>query len=738
MNALAQTDRLRSLYEISTLLTRYEGFGRTLPEVVAVAARALPIRTAVLLLGAHPSPQSHAWKTDDVDETHLSIALARARETYAWFTEEPALSERDSSPPSIRGLPGAPPSAPADSDRLTAVASPTSCFLLLPLLVERGRVFGVLQVEGAAPLDEADVSFVNAAANQVAVAIERQAAIDDAEARVRAQLDFTRALTQSLGEGIIATDVDGRITFLNPAAEYLLGWTESALLGTYAPHALRVQTAEGRVLGAGQCPLVRTLETFERLASDENSFIGRDGVAVPVSYTSTPMRSAGRCTGAVLVFRDVLAVKLAERTQRLLSSASAALAESLDYRTTLAALVRCAVPAFADCCFVDEVEEGVDRVDDAMAARTAKEDSGVHVRYALPPSPTRARRPATLGSDRAVLVESVSDATLADLADEEHVALLRGSGVRSLVAVPLCVRGRTFGVLTLGMAASGRQYTEADLPFAEEIGRRAAIAIDNARLHRETEVAVRDRQDILAMVSHDIRTPLNVVYMAATSLLERRRPGRDVRDLDRREIEMIERAAKRMNRMTMDLLDVSSIEAGHLAVDVRAVATCAIISDLLEATARGAASKAVRLVVGPVDPLLMVCCDHGRILQVLENIVTNAIKFTPTGGLIELTVEPRGDFVRIAVANTGLGIVPSRVPHVFERYWQAKETAATGRGLGLFIAKGIVEAHGGTIGVESEVGEGTTFFFTLRRVLAPLASVTERPASAAEDTVKAG
>jgi PAS domain S-box-containing protein len=714
MNALAQTDRLRHLYEISTLLTRYEGFGRTLPEVVAVAARALPIRTAVLLLGAHPSPESHAWNTDDVDEAHLAVALTRARETYAWFTGEPAPSERDSSPPSIRGLPSRDSSAHLDSGESIAVDSTNSYFLVLPLLVERGRIFGVLQVEGAAPLDEADVSFVNAAANQVAVAIDRQAAIDDAEARVRAQLDFTRALTQSVGEGIIATDVDGRITFVNPAAERLLGWTEPSLLGTYAPHALRVQTAEGRVLGAAQCPLMRTLETFERFASDEHSFIGRDGVAVPVSYTSTPMRSAGRRTGAVLVFRDVLAVTLAERTQRLLASASAALAESLDYRTTLAALVRCAVPAFADCCFVDEVEGGP----------------------SAPSTRTRSRWPATLGPDRAVLVESLSDLTLAELAEEEHVALLRRSGVRSLVVVPLCVRGRTFGVLTLGMAASGRCFTEADLPFAEEIGRRAAIALDNARLHRETEAAVRDRQDILAMVSHELRTPLSVVYMAATSLLERR-PHRDVRDPDRHELEMIERAAKRMNRMTRDLLDVSSIEAGHLAVEPRAVAIRTIIGDLLEASARRAAARSVRLVAGPLDPLLLVCCDHERILQVLENLVSNALKFTPIGGLVELTVEARGELVWIAVANTGSEIASSLVPHVFERYRQAKETAAMGRGLGLFIAKGIVEAHGGTIGVESEVGKGTTFFFTLRRALAPLASATERPASSTDDAVKA-
>jgi PAS domain S-box-containing protein len=714
MNAVAQTDRLRHLYEISTLLTRYEGFGRTLPEVVAVAARALPIRTAVLLLGAHPSPESHAWKTDDVDEAHLSAALVRARETYAWFTDQPALSERDSAPPSILGLPRGPDGA--DSDPSIAVESPHAYFLVLPLLVERGRVFGVLQVEGAAPLDEADVSFVNAAANQVAVAIDRQALIDDAEARVRAQLDFTYALTQSVGEGIVATDVDGRLTFLNPAAERLLGWTERSLLGTYAPDVLRVQSADGDVLGAAHCPLVRTLETGQHLVCDDHSFIGRDGVAVPVSYTAAPIWSAGRRTGAVLVFRDVLAVKRAERTQRLLSSASAALAESLDYRTTLAALVRCAVPAFADCCFVDEVQEGFDRVDVAMATRTGWL--------------------ATSGPDRAVLVESLSDAMLADLADGEHVALLRRSGVRSLVVVPLSVRGRTFGVLTLGMAESGRRYTEADLPFAEEIGRRAAIAIDNARLHRETQAAVRERQDVLAMVSHDMRTPLNVVYMAATSLLQRR-PARDVRDPDRHEIEMIERAAKRMNRMTRDLLDVSSIEAGHLAVDARAVAICTIIGDLLDVTAHGAAAKSIRLVVGPLDPLHLACCDHERILQVLENLVNNAIKFTPIGGRIDLTVEPRGDFVRIAVANTGFGIASSLLPHVFERYSQAKETASKGRGLGLFIAKGIVEAHGGTIGVESEEAEGTTFFFTLRRAIASLASATERPVSAADDAVKA-
>lgn len=683
MTEQTQADRrLRHLYEISTHLTRFEGVGRTLADVVAVAARALPVRTAVLILEGRDGISTHLWKTEDVDAPRAAEAIDRARAAYGWFRGSPPPRDRDGQAPSVRGL-----AAPTDDVAASSVAYDPR-YLALPLVVERGRVFGVLQLEGAGGLDEDDLFFVNAAANQIAVAIDRQRATDDAEARARTQLAFTRALTDSVGEGIMATDTDGLITFLNPAAEELLGWSESDVLGRPSFAILHVQTGEGAGLGSADCPLARALATGKRAVCDDHAFLARDGVAFPVSYIAGPIRAEGRVSGACVVFRDVLALKRSERDQRFLASASAALANSLHHRDTLAALVRCAVPSFADICFVEDIDADTRR-------------------------PTARARALT--SAGAVLVEDVSEETIADLTDDPgHAALLRASGARSILVVALSVRGHAFGVLVLAMAASGRRYTSEDIWLADELAHRAAAVLDNARLHRALEGAVQDRQDILEVVSHDLRSPLNTVSMAAASLLEGD-PELDRRRADRNTIEMIARAAQRMTRMTHDLLDVASIEAGRLAVDARSTAVAQILAEATEAMAEPAKAGALELVARPIAPDLLVQCDRDRIHQVMANLVGNAIKFTPPGGSIALSAEPEGAFVRFAVADSGPGIAEHLRAHVFERYRQAAETASQGRGLGLFITKGIVEAHGGTIDVDTAVGRGTTIVFRLPR-----------------------
>jgi PAS domain S-box-containing protein len=642
-----------------------------LPDALSVTARALPVCTVALFLDEHEGFASHVWKAKGLAQDRSDEASVRAQGSFAWFT-----------------------GAASRSVEKTRRSAGGSRFVALPLLVERGHVFGVLQVESDGALSEADVFFVNAAANLLATAIDRRVVTDTAEARIRAQLQFTRALTESLGEGVLAIDNDARITVLNPAAEALLGWNAAAAIGVPATQVLRVQRADGSLVEPAQCPLVRALEPEGRIVSDEQSFLGRDRVAVPVSYTAGPIWSDGRVDGAVVVFRDVLAVKSSERTQRLLASASAALGDSLDYRATLAALVSCTVPAFADLCFVDEIEEA-----GSISSGRAAHQTDV---------------PAT---GRAVLVESTSPPARFDEDAGPQSKRVDARGARSLIVVPLSMRGRTFGTVTFGMAESGRRYLSRDLGVAEELGRRAATAIDNARVHRALQDAVRAREDLLAVVSHDLRTPLNTVVMAAGRLLKHH-PASERTTRDRRALEMIEQAGRRMERLTDDLLDVSSIEAGHLAVNPAPTAVGTLIAEVLETMAPSAMAKGLEL-VAHLEASVLIRCDRDRIFQALSNLVGNAIKFTPPAGRIALSANPADGFVRFAVADSGPGIAQDLLPHVFERYRQAAETASMGRGLGLFITKGIIEAHGGTIRVDSVVGVGTTFFFDLPRVVAP-------------------
>jgi signal transduction histidine kinase len=246
--------------------------------------------------------------------------------------------------------------------------------------------------------------------------------------------------------------------------------------------------------------------------------------------------------------------------------------------------------------------------------------------------------------------------------------------------------------------------------FAQEIARRASMAIDNARLHEQARRAVQSREDLLAVVSHDLRNPLSVILVSATLALHAWPPG----DANRRTIEAIRRSALRMDRLIGDLLDASTIEAGRLSLETAVQSVDQIIRDAIEALEAPAAQKRVKLdAMSAVE--LGVFCDRGRMLQVFSNIVGNAIKFTPEGGSIQVRAEPRNNEVWFFITDTGPGIPEDQLPRLFDRYWQAKRTARLGTGLGLTIAKGIIEAQDGRIGVESQVGVGSTFFFTLPR-----------------------
>ena len=237
------------------------------------------------------------------------------------------------------------------------------------------------------------------------------------------------------------------------------------------------------------------------------------------------------------------------------------------------------------------------------------------------------------------------------------------------------------------------------------------VELDNVRLVGEAQDALRAREDLLAIVSHDLRNPLGVV-LASTSLLLKSNLPPDKQERARRQGEAIQRAGNRMNRLIRDLLDFASIQAGRLSVSVRPQDVAAMVAEVLEVLEPLAAAKSTKL-VADVVPDLAIRCDHDRVIQLFSNLIGNSIKFTPDGGTITVRAAPDGDVVRFSVIDTGPGISPEELPHVFDRYYQAQRRNRDGIGLGLSIAKGIVEAHGGRIWVESEEGKGSTFSFTL-------------------------
>ncbi|MDQ2929637.1 MAG: HAMP domain-containing histidine kinase [Gemmatimonadota bacterium] len=225
--------------------------------------------------------------------------------------------------------------------------------------------------------------------------------------------------------------------------------------------------------------------------------------------------------------------------------------------------------------------------------------------------------------------------------------------------------------------------------------------------HAEADRAVRVRDEVLAIVAHDLRSPLDRIVACAPMLHE------SLSDESRKKlVAVIERTARSMNRLLSDLLDASSIEAGRLSIDLQRVNVATLVDLTIETYEKQAAAKEVTLTC-EILSVLAVMADAGRIQQALANLLGNAVKLTDVGGRVTVRVTSFADSVRFAVADTGPGIPKEDLKHLFERFWQAKATRRGGAGLGLAIAKGIVEAHGGTMEVESEIGKGSTFSFTL-------------------------
>jgi signal transduction histidine kinase len=267
---------------------------------------------------------------------------------------------------------------------------------------------------------------------------------------------------------------------------------------------------------------------------------------------------------------------------------------------------------------------------------------------------------------------------------------------------PLAVAFLGAAVLMTGLL-SGRLTRVIRRVITNEIAR-----VQLARMYDDAREAAAAREEVLKIVSHDLRNPLSTIGMAAEMILESADSATQVRGVG-----IIRRSSERMNRLVQDLLDVAKLETGRLAIAVEDTAVQELVDEAIEALAPLAAEKGIVLSAALAADVPVACVDRGRILQVLSNLIGNAIKFTPDGGQITLHVRPEADAVRFAVTDTGAGIAPDQMQRIFGRFWQANATDRRGLGLGLTIAKSIVEAHGGRIGAESRPGEGTEFWFTV-------------------------
>lgn len=408
------------------------------------------------------------------------------------------------------------------------------------------------------------------------------------------------------------------------------------------------------------------------------------------------------------------AVRDAERRARFLAEATELLSSSLDVHHVLRDLARLVVARIAEVCAADLLGPG------GMTQRIEI----AHGFSSVPPVAEGAPQSYTAVisaiAQRAVdesalqLVPLADDDVLTDVArDPALLEELRRDGPYALLVVPLIARRRVLGFLQFLSADVERLSAPESLLLVEDLARRAALAVDNALLYGEAQRATQARDDVLAIVSHDLRNPLNTIHMSTAFLLDvLETPGATAPPLIP-QLQLIRRATARGNALIQDLLDVSRIESGTLAVESTLTSATALLSDAVLELEPLVASKGLRFEHEWTGDDAEVPADRGRIAQVFSNLVGNAIKFTAKGGVVRITGKRNKSHVEFVVSDSGAGIALDHMPHLFNRFWKATKASRSGAGLGLFIVKGIVESHGGSVSVESQPEKGTTFCFSL-------------------------
>jgi PAS domain S-box-containing protein len=518
------------------------------------------------------------------------------------------------------------------------------------------------------------------------------------EHRMRELIDFAP-------DAFFLADLDGRYVDVNKAACRMLGYEREQLVGRQIVNLIRAEDVPRLAAEKG------AMLTFQQPLISEWTLKRKDGSVLPVEVSATILAD-GRWQAFV---RDISERKRIENEQRFLSEASRVLASSLDYERTLAVVGQLVVRDLADWCIIDVVERD-DRVKRLKVVSADPGKATIAAEFEQLPLDRRRRHLAkqAFESRQPFVTEHVTPAALESLAQSaEHLRLLRAVDPQSLLGLPLVVRGELLGALLLISSTPSRRYGPDDVRFGEAIADRVALAIENARHYRAAVQSTRLRDEMLGVVAHDLRNPLSVIVIQSGAL---RRRGPEPERRRQESIEAIHRSATRMKRLIQDLLDVTLMESGQFALDLTRVSIRDLLQEAIDTQRPLAAAATIDLRLDLDPGIPDVWADRHQLLRVLENLVGNAIKFTRGGGRITIRAASEGHEALFRVTDNGIGIAAKDLPHVFDRFWRARKGGRDGAGLGLPIARGIVEAHGGRISVESTLGRGTTFSFTVPTV----------------------
>jgi PAS domain S-box-containing protein len=551
----------------------------------------------------------------------------------------------------------------------------------------------------------------------LATVLARQASF---EKRLREQSGIEAALRASeakfsgiLGiaaDAIISVDHEHHIVHFNRGAEEIFGYKADDAIGRHLNVLIPARYRPGH--DGHMESFARSPVTARRMGERREIYgLRSDGKEFPAEASISKLVLPDGILFTV-VLRDITDRKRAEEDERFLAATSSELARSLDFGAAVQTVADLPISRLADACIVDIV----------MPGDTLRRVTSTRQRPELTPAlRSLAERPVTWDSPSPIIdairrkrreLVAVIDEDWLDASEEPaSIPHWRALGAHSLLTLPLVAGDEAFGALTLIAVDPSREFTADALNLADKFVATAARTLDNARLYGLAQRATRARDEVLGIVSHDLRNPISAIAMCARVLQEN--PPSDQAERGQL-LGTIRESTEWVNRLIQDLLDVANIERGRLSLELRPQDPAQIALQARHMFEVEATQHGITLDVEVPTNLPMVTADGARVVQVLGNLLRNAIKFTPNDGRIVIGVERGDSGVVFSVRDTGAGIAASNQHRVFDRDWQSSDgSRARGTGLGLSIAKGIVDAHGGTIWLESSPGQGSAFSFSV-------------------------